>query len=85
MRAILDQGGDRYSHWTIDQVIAGADKATGTTAMHDLYQQMSHTPVTVDLDALWKKLGVHERNGRVSFDDAAPDAGIRKAMTLPGG
>jgi hypothetical protein len=46
-----------------------------------LYQQMSHAPVTVDLPALWKKLGVHERNGIITFDDSAADAAIRRAMT----
>jgi len=81
MRAILSQGGNRFSHWTMDQVIDAADKATATTAMRDLYRQMSHAPVNVDLIALWKKLGVHERNGHVTFDDSAPDGTIRRSMT----
>jgi hypothetical protein len=81
MRTILNQGGNRFSHWTMDQVIEASDKATGSTAMRDLYGQMSRTPVNVDLTALWKKLGVHERNGHAAFDDSAPDGTIRRSMT----
>jgi hypothetical protein len=42
---------------------------------------MKATPVTVDLDGLWKKLGVKQVNGQVVFDDNAPLAAVRRAIT----
>lgn len=36
---------------------------------------------TTDLNALWRQLGVVRRNGSVVFDDDAPRAGIRRALT----
>jgi hypothetical protein len=34
-----------------------------------------------NLDAPWKALGVRVEGGEVVFDDAAPDAALRKAIT----
>jgi hypothetical protein len=39
--------------------------------------------VTPDLDALWRDLGVIMRDAEVSFDDNAPLAAIRAAITRP--
>ncbi|MGB7134203.1 MAG: hypothetical protein WBD46_02880, partial [Acidobacteriaceae bacterium] len=48
----------------------------------DLYARMSTTPVTVDLDSLWKKLGViRTGEDQVRFDDRAPEANLRRAIT----
>jgi len=35
----------------------------------------------VDLDGIWKKLGVVRIPGGVRFDDTAPEATIRMAIT----
>ena len=35
----------------------------------------------IDLDAIWKKLGVSLHGRDVIFDDSAPEAEIRKSMT----
>jgi hypothetical protein len=35
----------------------------------------------VDLDALWKQLGVKMENGKVTLLDDAPLAGVRRAIT----
>jgi hypothetical protein len=37
--------------------------------------------VTVDLDKLWRQLGVEKKGDTVVFHDEAPDAAIRKAIT----
>ena len=57
------------------------DKATGTTVLRDLYNQMRDKPSPVDLDQLWKKLGIAMKDGAVAFDDKAPEANIRRAIT----
>ena len=60
-----------------------ADKAVGVTVLEDLYAGMKDKPVDPNLPALWKKLGVALVNGKVVYDDSAPDAAIRKAITAP--
>jgi hypothetical protein len=80
LRAVLAQG-NIQSDWPLERAIAIGDKATGVPVLHDLYEQMKATPVTVDLDGLWKKLGVKEVNGQVVFDDNAPLAAVRRAIT----
>ena len=59
------------------------DKATGTHVLTELYEQMRDTPKPVDLDALWKELGVERDAEGVRLDDSAPFANIRKAITVP--
>jgi hypothetical protein len=79
LRAVLAEG-NIQAEWPLERAIAVGDQATGVPVLHELYEQMKATPVTVDLDALWKKLGVNAVNGHVVFDDSAPLAGVRKAI-----
>ena len=81
LRAIVAAGGTIASDWEIESALKIGDQATGTTALEDLYRQTASRPAPADLDALWKKLGVRLKDGRVSFDDHAPEANIRKAIT----
>ena len=80
LRAVLAEG-NIESEWPLERAIAVCDKATGVPVLHDLYEQMKATPVTVDLDSLWKRLGVKQVNGRVVFDDSAPLEDVRRAIT----
>lgn len=80
LRAVLAEG-NIESEWPLERAIAVGDKATGVPVLHDLYEQMKATPVTVDLDALWQKLGVKKVNGQILFDDSAPLAAVRRAIT----
>ena len=80
LRAVLAEG-NIQSEWPLDRAIAKGDKATGVPVLHELYEQMKATPVTVDLDGLWKKLGVSAVDGKVVFDDSAPLAAVRRAIT----
>jgi hypothetical protein len=83
MRAIVAAGGTIVHEWPIEKVLQVGDGATGTTVLADLYRRMKDTPVEFDLDDLWRKLGVQVKNGEVTFDDNAPLAKIRKAITTP--
>jgi len=47
----------------------------------DLYDKMSSTPVTPDLEDLWRRLGVQRIDDGVRFDEAAPLAQVCKAIT----
>ncbi len=82
LRGILNGGGNITDDWEIDKTLALGDKATGTTVLRDLYHQMRDKPAPVDLDQLWKKLGVAWKDGSVQFDDKAPEANIRKAIAM---
>src|SRR6202050_5220964 len=80
LRAVLAEG-NIQSEWPLDRAIAMGDKATGVPVLHELYEQMKGTSITVDLDGLWKKLGVSSVDGKVVFDDSAPLAAVRRAIT----
>jgi len=83
LRAVVAAGGNVTTSWTLEKDFALADKAVGVSVLEDLYAAWKDKPVNVDLNALWKKLGVTLKDGRVTYDDDAPDAAIRKAITTP--
>ena len=83
LRAINRRSGGNGTEWTVDQVMAEGDKATGTEVLAMLYAKMKAAPVTIDLHDLFEKLGVSERDGSVVFDDRAPLASIRRRITDP--
>ncbi len=75
------QGNETY--WTMDQLVAVGDEATGTDVLATLYREMKDKPVEVDLTAIFDQLGVAEKNGVIRFNDDAPLSAIRKAITAP--
>ena len=82
MRAIVAAGGTIVHEWPIEKGLKVGDRATGTTVLADLYNRMKATPVETDLDDLWRKLGIQVKNGVVTFNDDAPLAKIRTAITV---
>jgi hypothetical protein len=82
LRGIVN-GGNITEDWEIGKALALGDKATGTTVLRDLYNEMRDKPAPVDLNQLWKKLGISMKDGSVAFDDKAPDSNIRRAITAP--
>lgn len=83
LRAVVAAGGNVETAWPLEKSFAMADKAVGVPVLEELYSQWKDKPVKVDLDGLWKKLGVTLRGDKVIYDDKAPDAAIRKAITAP--
>jgi len=81
LAAIVAHGGSIHTDWPLEQALQVADAATGTQVLEELYAQMRDAPYDVDLDALWRKLGVKPGGGGVTYDDAAPQAAIRIAIT----
>jgi hypothetical protein len=81
LRGINRGGGNISEDWDIGKALALGDKATGTTVLRDLYNEMRDKPAPVDLDQLWQKLGIAMKDGAVTFDDKAPEANIREAIT----
>ena len=86
LRAILKETGGYGFESDIGDVLRIGDAATGTHVMYGLYQQIKATPQTPNLELLWTLLGVPNDPLTQPFDDRAPLAAIRIAITAkPGG
>jgi hypothetical protein len=83
LRAILKAGGTIESDWPLARAIELGDRGTGVPVLRELYEKMKGDPAPVDLQALRSELGITRRNGRTEFNDRAPLAAIRKAITQP--
>lgn len=84
LRGILNAGGNITDDWEIERAFAAGDKATGTTVLMDLYNQMRDKPSPVDLADLWHKLGIQKKpDGSLEFINNAPLANVREAITQP--
>ncbi len=81
LRAIIEAGGTFEVEWSAHKTLEIGDRATRTTSLRDLYAAMHAAPVPTDLDGLWRKLGVRVQGGEVGFDDTAPLAELRTAIT----
>ena len=80
LRGILKAGGSIEVEWPLMRALQTADRATGVPVLEQLYEKMRATPVSPDLDQLWKDLGIKYDGERVTFDDSAPLAAVRKAI-----
>ena len=83
---IVNASGNIESDWPLSRVLATADAAVGVPVLSELYAAHATQAVDVDLPALWARLGIATANlanseGMVHFDDGAPDATIRRAIT----
>lgn len=83
MRGVLAAGGNHEQNWSIQRILATADKAVGLDVLTRLHDQWGSKPVRPDLDGLWRDLGLKVHEGGLDFDDTAPLASIRKAITEP--
>ena len=81
MRGVIAAGGSLQIDWPIERVLAVADEAGGAPVLAKLYRSMRAAPEPQDLDALWRDLGIVGSGGSVRFDDNAPLAAIRRAIT----
>jgi hypothetical protein len=81
MRGVIAVGGNHEEDWPIDRVLSTADKAVGVNVLTKLHNEWGSKPVTPDLDGLWRDLGLRLRDRGIDFDDSAPLAAIRMAIT----
>ena len=81
LREVLRVAGGNTNEWPIEKVLAIADGATGTDVLTTLYREHSQNAEPIDLDAIWHKLGIARHDGRLVFDDSAPLAAVRIAIT----
>lgn len=83
MRGVIAAGGNHEKDWSIDRILTAADKAVGVDVLTRLYAEMGPKSVTPDLAGLWHDLGLRRQGESLAFDDTAPLAAIRKAITAP--
>jgi hypothetical protein len=81
LQAILKETGGYAQDRDIAEVLRIGDAATGTHVLYGLYQQIRAAPQKPDLDVLWALLGVPSDPKTQPFDDHAPLAAIRIAIT----
>jgi hypothetical protein len=82
LRAVFMDGGNVALRWDVSRLATVAETATGTTALREIYDDWSGKAVAPDLAALWSSLGVRSDPAeRITFDDQAPLATIRRQMT----
>src|SRR5262249_4772564 len=70
LRAVVDKTGGIRQDWEITDALRIGDNAVGCATLVPLYEQMKDAPVTVDLDDMWRKLGIEARGGSVTFREA---------------
>lgn len=81
LRGILAAGGDITHDWDIVRALQTGDQSVGVSVLVPLYEKMKASPYQVDLDSLWKKLGLSINGDALRIDDTAPLAAARKAIT----
>ncbi len=82
LRAILAAGNMEKSA-EIGSLLEIGDRAVGVLVLSDLYLRQRNRPEQTDLDAIWQRLGIERDGESVRFEEEAPDAAIRRAMTAP--
>jgi hypothetical protein len=80
LRGILKSGGSIEVEWPLVRALQTADHAIGVSVLEEMYDKMRATPVAPDLDQLWKDLGIKYDGEKVTFDDSAPLAAVRKSI-----
>jgi predicted metalloprotease with PDZ domain len=78
-------GADVEVHRPFEAALEAGDRATGTHVLVDLYRRFGQARGAEDFDALFAKLGIRRQGGNVTvaFDDSAPLASVRRAITAP--
>jgi hypothetical protein len=80
MRSIVHGGGVITVDWPLSRAFEIGDRATGTTVLTDLHEQMGHHHMDVDLPKLWAQLGVGRDSHGITLSDNAPLAAVRRAI-----
>ncbi|HEY0463535.1 MAG TPA: hypothetical protein VGC79_04975, partial [Polyangiaceae bacterium] len=67
--AIGKTGAADQDYWPIERVLEVAEHATGTGVVRELFERLAKKPGTVDLSALFARLGVRAQADSVVFDE----------------
>lgn len=81
LRGLIAAGGNIGVRWPLEKVLGTLDRTCGVDSFSRLYERFGRRRGHVELESMFAKLGVRIRDGAVRFDDSAPLASVRKAMT----
>jgi hypothetical protein len=81
LRGIVAEGGTGAANWTEAKIFRRADAAIGMPVLEKLHERLGAHSETTDLAALWQRLGVSRKGRTVVFNEDAPLATIRRALT----
>ncbi len=81
LRGIQAEGGSIAVSWEVEKVLGIGDRATGVPVLAELHARRQAPPFAADLDRLWSQLGVVPDGNTVGFDEKAPLAWLRRALT----
>src|SRR6185503_5341425 len=82
LRGVQDAGGSIAVSWPVERFLATADEATGLRVLRPLFDRLAHAAGHIDLPGLWSRLGIAPSDS-IRFQDDAPLASIRRALTAP--
>jgi hypothetical protein len=80
LQGIVRAGGNMEHDWPLARALKVGDDAIGVPVLMELYDRMKATPVTPDLSAMWRDLGVRPSGDSVVFDQSAPQASIVRSI-----
>jgi hypothetical protein len=81
LRGLHEEGADIRIEWGVEDLLKAAQRITGTDVLRERYRELALAPGRPDLDRIWSRLGVKLVGREVQFDDEAPGAPVRRAMT----
>lgn len=84
LRAIRTRIGSYLRTIGLQEMTAACDQAVGGTVLADLIERHAQSATAVDLQELWRALGVELVNGDLKVDDGAPLARVRQAIVRGG-
>jgi hypothetical protein len=80
VRTVLSVHGDATRRARLADFVRTGDEATGFHVLANLYDGWAVHGQNVDLDGLWRKMGITVQGTRVVLDDGAPLASVRKGI-----
>jgi hypothetical protein len=80
LRGVVAGGGSIAEVWPLSRALALADRATGVAVLAEAYARAATHPAPVDLDRLWRQLGIRRDGGRIILDPAPEKAALRRAI-----
>lgn len=80
VRGIAAAGGSIAVSWDLERLLRAGDAALGLDVLAKLHARMGSSPWGVDLDDLWRRLGVVPAGDSVRLERDAPLAAVRDAM-----
>ncbi len=84
MRQVLERLGNSTMDVPVMRVVEQCDASVGVPVMRALADRHVDSGSGLDLDTVWRDLGLAGPRGDVRIDDSAPDAAIRAAIVRRG-